>query len=132
MSDTENMNDEQLAEWQAGWKEHTGNYILAEREWERRMISHEFSLQTKLAAINNRWLIASAFIGVFGTLAGAWLGAHFPSTNLVPAAQSKQVSVQQLQPPPNVEQTKLVQPALQKLTKTEKRISSLILPYAKR
>ena len=29
--------DEELAEWMAGWKEHTGNYILAEIEFKRRL-----------------------------------------------------------------------------------------------
>ena len=90
MSDLENMTDAQLAEWQAGWKEHSGKYILAEREWERRMISHEFSLQTKLAAANNRWLIAAAVIGLVGTVAGAIVGAY-----LTKAAQDNKSSISQ-------------------------------------
>lgn len=37
------MSDEELAEWMAGWKEHTGNYILAELEFKRRLNkSNEF------------------------------------------------------------------------------------------
>lgn len=30
------MSDETLAEFMAGWKEHTGNYILCEMEFKRR------------------------------------------------------------------------------------------------
>lgn len=117
MSDIEKMTNEQLAEWQSGWKEHTGNYILAEREWERRMISHEFSLQTKLSATNNRWVIASAFIGVFGTLAGAWLGANFSKSNAEISAtptQIKQVSAPLLQPQSNIEHNNSAQSVLKK------------------
>lgn len=76
MADLENMTDEQLANWQGGWQANTPKYILAEKEWERRMISHEFSLQKQLAAANQRWSIIAAIIGVVGTLAGAVLGGY--------------------------------------------------------
>jgi len=38
-SDLKGMSDERLAEYMAGWKEHTGNYILCEMEFKRRQNS---------------------------------------------------------------------------------------------
>jgi hypothetical protein len=69
------MSDDALAAWQAGWKERTADDILAEREWQRRMLAHEFGLNRRIANLNAKWAIVVAIVGVCGTLAGAWLGA---------------------------------------------------------
>ena len=94
MTDLSKMSDGELAKWQAGWQQHTGDYILADREWERRMISHEFSLQKQLAAANRKWSVIAAVIGVVGTLAGAWLGASLQS-NAQRTPQESSQSAQQ-------------------------------------
>jgi hypothetical protein len=69
------MSDDELATWQAGWKPETANYILAEKEWQRRMLAHEFGLNQRLAEYAAKWQRFSAYIGVIGTIAGAVLGA---------------------------------------------------------
>ena len=38
-TDLKKMSDEELASFMAGWKEHTGNYILCEIEFKRRQNS---------------------------------------------------------------------------------------------
>lgn len=100
MTDLSKMSDSELANWQAGWKQHTGDYILADREWERRMISHEFSLQKQLAAANRTWSVIAAIIGVIGALAGAWLGAYLQSqAQPIPQASSQSTQRQTSQSP---------------------------------
>lgn len=100
MADLRNFSDFDLAQWQAGHQSHTGNYILAEREWERRMISHQLAEQynlddrlakaseahsaslsqaalahaERLSKITRWWSVAVAFIGIIGSLLGVWLG----------------------------------------------------------
>lgn len=75
------MTDDELATWQAGWKPGVANDILAEKEWQRRMLSHEFGLNKQLAEYAAKWQRFSSYIGVFGTVVGAILGvlvaAHF-------------------------------------------------------
>ncbi|WP_334187441.1 hypothetical protein [Noviherbaspirillum sp.] len=70
------MSDDNLASWQAGWKPRTAQDILAEKEWQRRMMTHEFQLNRKIAWLNIRWGICSAVIAVLATLAGAWMGGR--------------------------------------------------------
>ncbi len=73
------MPDVELSQWQSGFPSDSAQYILAEREWQRRMISHQlteqFALDSKLAEGNERAMRFAAFIGVVGTLAGAAVGA---------------------------------------------------------
>lgn len=81
------MTDDELASWQAGWKTDTANHILAEKEWQRRMLTHEFGLNRQLAEYAAKWQRFSAYVGVIGTLVGAALGiaatsysqSHVPS-----------------------------------------------------
>ena len=109
------MSDLELAKWQSGWKERMHNDILAEREWQRRMIAHQLQEQYKLderlseaernhaaalaaaaaehaasIASNSRWWsLAAAVVGVLGTLMGAWLSrpeSHTGSSQPSPAA----------------------------------------------
>jgi hypothetical protein len=74
------MNDLALAEWQAGWKPSTAKYILAEKEWQRRLsirqLQEQYRLDSKLSAATNRAMQFAAILGVLGTLAGAGLGAY--------------------------------------------------------
>lgn len=74
MNDLSKLNDDELATWQASYKQNSALFILGEKEWEKRLISHQFSLHSKLAATNNRWMIASSIIGLVGTILGAILG----------------------------------------------------------
>jgi len=53
---------EALAAWQVGWKDNAAKRLLAEKEWERRMI--------KEAAF---WQRISAWIGVVAAIVGAVL-----------------------------------------------------------
>ena len=86
--DLQRKTDIELADWQAKDAEEAKK-ILAEREWHRRMISHQlkeqYNLGARLAAAaekhatsiakNNRWwAVGAALIGVTGALAGGWLG----------------------------------------------------------
>ena len=68
------MTDDELASWQAGWKLETANHILAEKEWQRRMLTHEFGMNRQLAEYAARWQRFSAYVGVIGTLIGAISG----------------------------------------------------------
>jgi hypothetical protein len=43
------MTDDELASWQGGWKPGTSQHILAEKEWQKRMLAHEFGLNRRLA-----------------------------------------------------------------------------------
>jgi hypothetical protein len=58
---------EELAVWQRGWKEHTAEWILAEKEWQRRFIVE--------AAF---WQRMSAWIGVIGAIIGALIAVLAP------------------------------------------------------
>ena len=94
--DLAGMKDIELATWQA--KDAEGvKQILADREWQRRMISHQlteqFSLDARLAAGMERAMRFAAIIGVVGTLAGAGVGtfATFKTGSaqtFLPATQS--------------------------------------------
>jgi hypothetical protein len=68
------MTDDELASWQAGWRAETANHILAEKEWQRRKLTHEFGLNRQLAEYAAKWQRFSAYVGVVGTLVGAILG----------------------------------------------------------
>jgi hypothetical protein len=122
--DLSRMSDAELAVYQAGWKARTHYDILAEREWQRRMVGHElqeqFKLEERLAQANQAhaaeiaksaqehverlssntrwWSLAAAVVGVLGTLAGAWLSKADSTPTVTPVA----VGVQQAAsaPPP--------------------------------
>jgi hypothetical protein len=99
------MSGSELAQWQSTLKLGEPKHVLAEREWQRRMIAHQlqeqYNLDAKLAkaaedhavkiARNNRWWsIATAVIGVLGTLAGAVIGRI--STGHVDASSTQSAS----------------------------------------
>jgi hypothetical protein len=58
---------EELASWQKGWNQHTAEWILAEKEWQRR-----------LADQSAYWQRMSAWIGVVGAVAGALIAVFAP------------------------------------------------------
>ncbi|HEU4852087.1 MAG TPA: hypothetical protein VFT37_08030 [Telluria sp.] len=68
------MTDDELAAWQAAWRPGVAQYILAEKEWQRRMLAHEFGLNRRLAEYAAKWQRFAAYIGVAGTVVGAILG----------------------------------------------------------
>ncbi len=74
MNDLSKFNDDELADWQASYKQNTQQFILGEKEWDKRLMSHQFALQSKLAATNNRWMIVCSIIGLVGTILGTFLG----------------------------------------------------------
>jgi len=53
---------EELATWQETWKPLSAQWILAEKEWDRR-----------LQIENVKWLRVSVFAGLLGTVLGAFL-----------------------------------------------------------
>ena len=62
------MSDEALALYQKGWKQQTAQWILADKEWDRRMM---------LEGI--KWQRVSILAGLAGTVLGAaltWLTAY--------------------------------------------------------
>jgi hypothetical protein len=75
--------DAELAIWQKGWKPQSAEYILADREWQRRLamrqLEEQFRLDERLARANGWWSLRAAAIGVIGALGGAWLGAYWTS-----------------------------------------------------
>ena len=54
------MSADELAHWQKGFKQHTQQYILAEKEWDRRMLMEQVKWQK---------------ISIIAALAGAILGS---------------------------------------------------------
>ena len=88
------MPDVDLAKWQSGYPADSAHYVLAEREWQRRMIQHQLTIQYKLeeevAKVNRWWGMGAAIIGVVGTLAGAALGAWWQAQSPAPASATTQ------------------------------------------
>lgn len=56
------MTDVELASWLAGWSPETANRILAEKEWQRRMLTHEFGMNCQLADTIKAWMGATHFL----------------------------------------------------------------------
>lgn len=83
--------DAGLATWQSGWKPGTDKHILAEKEWQRRIatrqLREQFRLEERLANRNRWWSIATAVIGVIGTLLGVWLGKQSEPIRQAAASQ---------------------------------------------
>lgn len=77
------MTDAQLAEWQSGWKSDTHHYILANREWERRLIAHQAKIQfandAEIARLTRINTLLAATVGVAGAVIGA-LVAYYLAT----------------------------------------------------
>lgn len=92
-AELELQTDEQLAVWQSGWKKDSANFILADREWQRRQayraLAEQFKLEDRLARANRWWGIGAAVIGVLGTLLGAWFGTQWQASV---AAQTASIS----------------------------------------
>jgi hypothetical protein len=101
----EAMPDSELAQWQSNQKKGTPKHTLAEREWRRRMISHQlkeqFNLDAQLAkaaelhaerlsTVNRWWSIAAAIVGVIGALLGTVLGKYLESKDRPVVAQQEQ------------------------------------------
>ena len=79
MNDLSKYNDDELATWQASYKQNSPQFILGEKEWDKRLMSHQFALQSKLVATNNRWMMACAIIGLVATILGTILGWYLSS-----------------------------------------------------
>jgi hypothetical protein len=89
------MPDAELAQWQAGWKPGTEKHILAEKEWVRRLttrqLQEQYRYEERLARANRWWSIGAATLGIVGTLAGAWFGAHLEGAKTSEHSQSSAV-----------------------------------------
>lgn len=127
--DLEVMPDSELAQWKHNHRNEPPLVTLADREWQRRMISHQLSAQydldsrlakaaeehsekiaesnrihaETLATSNQRWAVVAAIVGVIGTLSGAWLSDHLSSSHQATSQQAPPQSAQPLpqQPPPS-------------------------------
>ena len=126
--DLEVMPDSELAQWQHNHINEPPLVMLANREWERRIISHQLSVQydldsrlanaaeehsekvaesnrthaEALAKSNQRWAGVAAIVGVIGTLSGAWLSDRLSSSHQATSQQARpQIAppLPQLQPP---------------------------------
>lgn len=69
------MTDNELAQWQAGWKPGTENHILAEKEWARRERIAQHDLDLELIAKQVRWMKYSIIASVISALIGAVVGS---------------------------------------------------------
>ncbi|ODC02034.1 hypothetical protein A3197_21550 [Candidatus Thiodiazotropha endoloripes] len=90
MDDLKNKSDQELAQWQAGWKPSTDKYILAEIEWANRAREKQHQLdQALLKSQHDLNLIIldkqskltklAISVGFIGVLVGALLGAYMQS-----------------------------------------------------
>lgn len=99
--------DSELAQWEYNHRNEPPLVTLAEREWQRRIISHQLSVQydldsrlanaaekhaERIAESNRWWGFAGALLGVIGTLSGVGLGKWIESpdqgTSVTHQAQS--------------------------------------------
>ena len=67
------LTDQELAEYHAGWKEHSKNAILCQYEWQRRAQLDAFRLAERISMRERVSTLAAAAFGVAATLAGVWL-----------------------------------------------------------
>lgn len=67
------MTDRQLAEYHAGWKEHSEKAILCQYEWQRRAQLHAYQLAERISGRERAIALAGAAFGVLSTLATVWL-----------------------------------------------------------
>ena len=68
------MTPEQLAVWQKGWKQHTAQWILAEKEWERRAIMETAFWSRMSAWIGVAGAVIGGLIAILGAIAASALG----------------------------------------------------------
>ena len=113
--DFEVMPDSELAQWEHNHRNEPPLVTLAEREWERRIISHQLSVQydldsrlakaaeehsekiaesnrihaETLAKSNQRWAFVATIVGVIGTLSGAWLSDRLSSSHQATSQQAQ-------------------------------------------
>ena len=69
------MSDQELASWQAEWKQNSNFHILAEKEWERRARERQHELDLALMFKQVRWMKYSVMASVIAALLGAIVGA---------------------------------------------------------
>jgi len=65
------MTADQLATWQAGWKERSHYDILAEKEWQRRFMSIQHTHDRELLKPQIKWMKITVLVGFIGALIGA-------------------------------------------------------------
>ncbi len=82
MTKLQDMDDTKLAQHQSGYKPEAYNYILCEKEWQRRAMQKQHEYDLELITEQVRWMKFSALLGVLGVILGAVAGA-FLSTYLM-------------------------------------------------
>ncbi len=101
------MCDSELAQWQHNHRNEPPLVILAEREWQRRIISHQlkeqFKLDTKLAEAAEKANKFTMVCIVVATIVGAIIGGA--ATVIGTKMQQSQTSTQ-LSPPEDMTPTK--------------------------
>jgi hypothetical protein len=87
MDDLKNKSDQELAQWQAGWKPSTDKYILAEIEWANRarekqhkldqaLLKNQHDLNLLILEKQSKLTKLSISVGFIGVIVGALLGAY--------------------------------------------------------
>ncbi len=97
--------DAELAQWQSGWKTHTADWILADREWQRRVnlrqLNQQYQFDMRLAAATERANKFTMICIVIATLIGALIGGaatlfgSFLQNNPLQFQAPQQASMQQ-------------------------------------
>lgn len=96
-SDTlKEMTDDQLASWQAGWKERTSNDILAEKEWQRRFMAAQHDHDRQMLRPQIKWMKISVITGFIGALIGAILTLAATSLKSSSATDAEDAAIQAL------------------------------------
>ena len=105
-AELEAKSESELAQWEYVHRNEPPLVTLADREWQRRIISHQLSVQydldsrlakaaekhaERISESNRWWGFAGALLGVIGTLSGVglgkWLDSPTQGTSVISQAQ---------------------------------------------
>lgn len=73
MEDLKAKTDAELAEWQAGWKETSKQWRLADIEWQRRLLRENAELAERISSRERTVSLVSAGLGATVAFAAVWI-----------------------------------------------------------